>query len=402
MSLPISLNNPARFGSAMQALAICPKGIEDIAAREVKEIIASQPVMGEGCILFDISTLLDLCKLSYVAQSLEKVMLHIAKVPFEDKENGLKGIKEAIQKFPFKEWLGKATSFRISCQSLSERNLSLDELSAELGSIVRDVVKEKQKFIPKVDLDRPDVIFFAFFSGDSCYLGIDFTGRDLHKREYKIFPHSSSLRGTIAYALVRIADFGKKDALLDPFAHSGEIPIEAAFYQTKTPLQVFAKEKFAFRKFKPLKKVDFEKMFVGFDKEQQPPKKPTIFCSDPAVPNLTASKKNAKIAGLQKAISFTRMDMEWLDTKFKKATIDRIITHPPELTRQVNPKDREKLYHEIFYQAEFILKKSGTITLIARDTEPFKAPAEKYKFAIAHERVVYSGKEPLKVVVFSH
>ena len=388
--------------SLMQALGICPKGIEDIASREVSEIISSTAQIGEGCIAFEIKTLTDLCKLAYVTQSLEKVLLLIAKVPFEDKENGLESIKKELQKFQWKDWLGKSTSFRISCQSISEKDLSLDELSAELGSIVREVVKELHKFTPKVDLDHPDIIFFAFFTSDACYLGVDFTGRDLHKREYKIFPHSSSLRGTIAYGLVRIAGFGKKESLMDPFAHSGEIPIEAAFFQARMPLQIFAKEKFAFLKLKPLKKFDASKFLAEIDKQQQPIKKPTIFCADPTVPNLTACKKNAKIAGLQKAIQFSRMDIEWLDTKFKKSSIDKIITHPPELSRQASQKDREKLYHEFFYQAEFILKKSGTITLIARDTEPFKAPAEKYKFSIIHERVIYSGKEPLKVVVFSH
>ena len=73
----------------MQALGICPKGIEDIASREVSEIISSTAQIGEGCIAFEIKTLTDLCKLAYVTQSLEKVLLLIAKVPFEDKENGL-------------------------------------------------------------------------------------------------------------------------------------------------------------------------------------------------------------------------------------------------------------------------------------------------------------------------
>ena len=55
-------------------------------------------------------------------------------------------------------------------------------------------------------------------------------------------------------------------------------------------------------------------------------------------------KKNAKIAGVDKHINFSRVELEWLDIKFKKESIDRIITNPP-ISKNAN---LDKVYNEFF------------------------------------------------------
>ena len=41
------------------------------------------------------------------------------------------------------------------------------------------------------------------------------------------------------------------------------------------------------------------------------------------------AKKNAKIAGVDKQINFSRCDLQNLDIKFKENEVDRIVTHLP-------------------------------------------------------------------------
>ena len=117
--------------------------------------------------------------------------------------------------------------------------------------------------------------------------------------------------------------------------------------------------------------------------------------------NINAAKKNAKIAGINKAINFSRIDPEWLDLKLDKESIDKIVTHPPELTKHTNPKDIEKIHDQFFYQAEFIIKKDGKVVVITKTTDLIKKAAEKYKFKVEKEREVWEGKEAFKLVVFS-
>ena len=58
----------------MRAIAITHKGIEDITALEIKEIIKVNSNIKETVVLFEPKKIDDLCTLAYKAQSLIKVM----------------------------------------------------------------------------------------------------------------------------------------------------------------------------------------------------------------------------------------------------------------------------------------------------------------------------------------
>jgi len=378
----------------MKGLAIISKGIEDIAALEIKELINSKAEIKDSCVIFNIKKLEDLCLLCYKAQSVDKILFLL------DHFN-LKDIDERISQIKFDEWLDKKTTFRVTCKKIKNETLSSEEIAGNIGALIIENIKKNKKYKQKVELDNPDITFLIYINNQTAYFGIDFSGRDLHKREYKLFAHPASLRSTIAYSLIRIADLKNKEILLDPFCHSGEIPIEAALLTTNFPLNFYSKEKFAFLKFKPFKKFNFNKFFKDIDKKIIKTKKPLINCFDQKITNLNAAKKNAKIAGINKALNFSRMDIEWLDTKLDKESINKIVTHPPDLSRTTNPKDIEKLYDQFFYQAKFILKKKGKIVLISKSTDLLKKTAEKYKFKAEKEMEVWSGKQEFKVIVFS-
>lgn len=385
----------------MKALAICSKGIEDIPALEIKELINSKSEIKDSCIIFNIKKLEELCLLSYKTQSVEKLLFLFDNFNFNDNKDLIKKIESNITKIKFSDWLDKTTTFRVTCKKINSENLSSEEIAGNIGALIIENIKKQKKYKQKVDLDNPDIIFLVFISKNTAYFGIDFSGRDLQKREYKLFAHPNSLRSTIAYSLIRIAELKPKEILLDPFCHSGEIPIEAAFFTTNFSINHYSKEKFAFLKFKSFKKFNFNKFFKDIDKKITKTKKPLINCFDPNLLNLNAAKKNAKIAGINKSINFSRMDIEWLDTKLDKESIDKIITHPIEPTKTTNPKDIEKLYDQFFYQAEFILKKTGKIVIISINTDLLKKSAEKYQFKVEKEREVWSGKQVLKIVIFS-
>lgn len=384
----------------MKALAICSKGIEDISALEINELINSESETKDSCIIFSIKKLEELCLLCYKSQSVEKILFLFDYFNFKDIEDLKNKIKETITKTKFNDWLDKNTTFRVTCKKIDNENLSSEEIAGNIGALIIENIKKQKKYKQNVDLDNPDITFLVFINKNTAYFGIDFSGRDLQKREYKLFAHPDSLRSTIAYALIRIAELKPKEVLLDPFCHSGEIPIEAALFTTNFPINYYSKEKFSFLKFKPFKKFNFNKFFKDIDKKITKPKKPLINCFDPNLLNLNAAKKNAKIAGINKSINFSRMDIEWLDTKLDKESTNKIVTRPPELTKTTNLKDIEKLYDQFFYQAEFILKKQGKIVIISKNTDLLKKGSEKYKFKVEKEREIYSGKQVLKVVVF--
>jgi len=384
----------------MKGLAITSKGIEDIAALEIKELIKAKSETKDSCVIFNIKKLEDLCLLCYESQSVDKILFLFDSFNFKNFDDSIEKIKKIIGSVNFSEWMNKGNTFRVTCKKINNNEFSSEETAGKIGYLIIEHIKKTKKYKQKVELDNPDITFLIFINKNTAYFGIDFSGRDLQKREYKLFTHPAALRSTIAYSLLRIADLKKSEILLDPFCHSGELPIEAALFTTNFPVNYFSKEKFSFLKFKPFKKFNFNKFFEKIDKKILKTK-PIINCFDSNNSNLVASKKNAKIAGINKSLNFSRMDTEWLDTKLKKESINKIITHPLEPSHHINPKDIEKLYNEFFHQSEFILKKQGKIATITRKTDLLKETAEKHKFKVKSEREVWCGKEGFNVLVFS-
>ncbi|MBU1205085.1 MAG: methyltransferase [Nanoarchaeota archaeon] len=378
----------------MKAVAITHKGIEDIAALEVKELIKVSSKVKETVVLFEPKKIIDLCTLAYKAQSIIKVTCLFDEFKIQTNFNDiLKIIEKRIKKINLDKWLDKNKSFKVLCRHLTNDDFSSQDIEKETGAFIINNIKEKKAYEQKVDLENPDLIFYVYIFNERCYLGIDFCGFDLSKRDYKVFSSASDIKGTIAYSLLRIAGYKKQKKLLDPFCGSGVIPIEAALYNNGS-VNYYRKEDFAFLKLKPFEKQDFDNFFNKQDSKN----KPFIAASDQQLYHIRSAKKNAKIAGVNKNIEFSRADLEWLDTRFDKNEIDLIATKP--IFSKYDLKKTKKTYDEFFYAAKYILSEKGKIVLISRAADLLKESAEKHGFKITDERIVWQGQQKLNITIF--
>ncbi len=369
----------------MKGLAITSKGIEDIAALEIKELIDAKCEIEETCVIFDFKKFEDLCLLCYKAQSVDRILYLLGDFEFD---NFFDNFKNHIEKLKFDGWVSKGKNFKVECIRIGDHNFKSVDVEEKAAQYIKS---KNKKFI--FSIKSPDIIFFVYIFGNKCYFGVDFAGFELNKRSYKIFLHSNSLRGTIAYALIKKSGFEKEDVMLDPFSRDGVISIEAALYAADFPVNYYKKDKFAFLRLNL--GIDYEKFFRNIDKK--PGKtKPQIYSFDHMFKFVDYSKKNAKIAGVDKQINFSRVELEWLDIKFNKESVDRIISGLPS-SKNIN---LEKIHNEFFYQAEYVLKKDGIIGVITKMPDFAKKYAEKYKFAVLKEKNVWSGEQPLSIIIF--
>ena len=150
-------------------------------------------------------------------------------------------------------------------------------------------------------------------------------------------------------------------------------------------------------KLKPFKHFNFDKFFNNIDKKISK-EKLKIIGYDHSMKFVNYAKKNAKIAGVAKKIHFSRVDVEWLDIKFKKNSVDKIVTDIPVLSKYSDQKAVEKAYKELFYQADYILKKNGAVVILIRDLASIKIFYEEYNFKIIEQMKIYSGKQQLFIV----
>jgi 23S rRNA G2445 N2-methylase RlmL len=363
----------------MNGLVLTQNGLEDISAGEIKELISASDVKtAPGKVFFSCKSEQDLVDLCYHGRTFSKVILLLSSF-------SVSGMPDEKILKNLDEFLGKTAV--IKCDRFGEHDFtSFDIMSALNGQLA-------QIYNVVIDHKNPETMFYLLIEGKDGYFGVDFAGIDLGRRDYRIFLGTDALKGNISASLLHIAGYEAKHSLLDPFCRHGIVPIEAALYATNTSPHKFAKEKLAFSRI-PNRKFDLKDKETDF--------KGIIIAMDDNFKHVSASKKNAKIAGVVKSIEFTRTDLQWLDAKFGKNFLDRIITLPVQPGRSISDKTVEKIYHQLFYQAEFILKKSGKICLVMkRGAEILKQKAAEFKFSVEHERKVMQGQEELAILVFS-
>lgn len=330
----------------MKAIALTNKGLEDISKKEIKELTGRTAKIQEGILIFEAEQE-EIIKICYLARSITKLVLLV-----ENPEGWIKGKTFAIR--------GKTEN------------------------------AEKFQIRGKVNLKNPDIEFYAV---NEKYCGIDLTGEDLAKREYRIFLGSESIKGNIAYALARIAGYSPKKTLLDPFCRDGIIPIEAALYAVNMAPRYYKKDKFNFMKIFPTKLEKFDDIKKA---------KTKIFAIDHQITGINAAKKNAKIAGVNKHITFSRLQTIDLELKFEKNTVDCIATMMPYLGKIPEAKIKA-VYKEFFYNAAYILSKKGKISVLTRlqRKEMLEQTAKENKLKLKEERNIMIGKEEWKILLFT-
>jgi len=401
----------------MKALGITHIGSEKTAEMEISELLGVKKTKtGESVAVFSTKDNKELAGLCYRSQSLSGVMLVLGNFELKgkeqknrDKSDILKELTKAVKKTDFSGWL-KNRTFRVNCQHLHDVGVSGQDIAEHAGGDIVALTKAKAK------MEDPDIIILVYITEKICYIGIDFAGFDMSKRDYKIYAHSSSLNGSVAYGMLRAAGYKKGMTLLDPFCGSGIIPIEAALFSSGISPNFFRKDKFAFHRFMDIdlgksdnvekKNSDMrnvEKKYVDkkkADQKRAERSKQTIFCSDHLLSCIKAARNNAKIADVHKQIAVTKADIEWLDTRYDKCFFDIIATAPPVDSKMADKKQVERVYKEFLHQAEFVLKKNGRISVILPKTELLKKCVEgDENFRIADELSIYQGKQKMSVVV---
>lgn len=372
----------------MNAIALVEIGIEHVCQEELQEKIKTKGRTEPGTVIFS-TTPEKIIQFCYQTQSANRILLLIA--TFEAADDLKKTTMSLSKNLPTTLPIATPHSIRVDCERTGNHLWSSMDAEAQFG----EALLKKYK-IKGASMKTPDTVMYAYIRGSKGYIGIDLTGKNLAKRNYKIFAMPATIRGTLAYSLLKIGKYTPTQSLLDPFCGIGTIPIEAALLTTNTSPQYYNKE---FPFIKLLSKYRPNKIMTKIDSQQKRPKKKKIYGSDKELRHIQSSTKNAKIAGIEKQIDFSRCDIEWLDTKFEKNSIDLIITEPPHESKHT-AKEREKIFKELFYQAAFILKKKGQIILLCNTPLPPESP-EREGFTLKETYPLSSGQQAYTVLIYT-
>ncbi len=245
-------------------------------------------------------------------------------------------------------------------------NVKGQENRQVISKKIYEVLQQKlevERIEVKVDYKKPDLKVIVYFTGKEYVVGIDLCGQEINARDYRVFPHSGSLKGDLAYWLVRKSGFTSGNKLLVGLVKDGAIAIEAALFSTQ-------------KSFRNLDNYSFKQFPSCKDSKTTPQEKDVkdnnmiIHAFDNSLPNVLAARKNIAIAGVKENVDVQRYTLEDLDARYDENCFDQMIF-------MVTTKDEEKI-NELYYQVGLLLKKDGILLIIAR--EQWELPiSEKFK-----------------------
>ncbi|MEM2915790.1 MAG: hypothetical protein QXT19_00300 [Candidatus Woesearchaeota archaeon] len=345
----------------MKALAITLPGLSDVCSEEIKQLTGITGKQTAEGVVFE-AELEQIFTVCYKAQSVWRVILIVSE--------------------------GKINELSIPAQYL-KGTISINGKTTTKANELSEHIKANKVY------KNADIPFYLHFEDDYYWLGIDLTG-DISKRDYRIFVGRETITGITAFATLKLAGYDGEKTLLDPNCRAGSIAIEAALHALGLPVKYYSKDKMPM--LKVFKEFDFENFFKKQDLAIKDKTSGQIIAISEQFPSVQATRKNAKIAGVVKAIDFSRTAIDWLDLKFEKNSIDLIVTQPAELTTSFPLEKFRKQALLFFERAKAILKKNGKIALVLRQgAEEYKQAAKE--FSVEHERTIKQGKEEWKILV---
>lgn len=214
----------------MHLLATTNGGLESVTADELDELLGlDAAVHHRGVVEFD-GNREDVYDLHYRSRTCHRVMEVLVDAPVEELED----VYDRTREVDLAAHLPSSDFGVVGTRHGSHEFTSVD-VAERVGQAVIDGYREATGERLPVDLDDPTVRLEAYLYDDRFTLAVDLTGDSLHRRPYRVCEHDAPLRGTLAYSMLRIADHGAEDRLVDPMAGSATVPIEAALAATDRP-----------------------------------------------------------------------------------------------------------------------------------------------------------------------
>jgi putative N6-adenine-specific DNA methylase/tRNA (guanine6-N2)-methyltransferase len=325
-------------------------GIEDLAAEELCERLpaaSAQPLPYglPGQVRAGAASLDALLSLRTIRQVIE--------IRLEAGASTLDDLRRLVGRAELPELSG-AESFRVTTEWAGVVGATRREIQGAAGAVLQG------RYGTRVDLERPQYRVRVEVCGNRMVAGLQRTERSLSKRLVRARPLRSSIRPTLAAAMLRLAGAQRGGGrLIDPMCGAGTIPIEAR--QLNAELEVHA--------------------------------------SDWDPKTLQVARATAARHGC--AIDFRLADARALGRSYA-TPFDSLVTDPPYGVRQAKRSSSLALYRSLLPSFEAVLAESGRIVLVALKPKVFRLALEATALELLHERRVRAGSLELWMVVLAH
>jgi len=264
-------------------------------------------------------------KLNLASRMLHRIFITLAR----GRAEALDDVYRIARQIDYTKFIDRDQAFAVRGERHSkDKPFTSVEMAAAVGRAVIESFRERTGVRLRVDLENPDVQLYCLIRDSEFLLGLNTTGRSLHRRFYRVFHHRAAIQPTIASGMIRISGWRRDQLLLDPMCGGGTIPIEAALQALRIPLGARKMEELALLKLRFIDRVRVLEILRELESGVDGGFKPRIMGTDASANSIHGAILNAERAGVSNLVEFSVRDIfkisEWL-----RDEPDHIIMNPP-------------------------------------------------------------------------
>jgi 23S rRNA G2445 N2-methylase RlmL len=201
----------------------CAPGIEPLLHAELKGLRLSRLESQVGGMYFE-GSLADALRVNLQARTAVRVLMRLARFPAATEDELYAGA-QSIDWSPFLSPEGSFVVDAHSNASALDHTLFIEQ---RVKDAIVDAFRDAHGRRPRVDKEAPELLVHTHIYKDRCSLLVDTSGESLHKRGWRRFQGRAPLAETLAAAIVLDSQWDQRSPLMDPFAGSGTLLVEAA------------------------------------------------------------------------------------------------------------------------------------------------------------------------------
>ena len=321
-----------------QYFATVARGLEDIAAAELKELGAKEVVPTFTGVSFQGDKKL-LYTVNLWSRIIFRVLVPIAKV----KSFNSQQLYRSVQEIDWSQYLHPDMSLAVNCTG---KNKQLNHSHFTALQIKKAIVDWQQKHYGRrsdVDPKFPDLLVNAHIDNNRCTIGLDSSGTSLHRRGYRPAVGLAPLKESLAAALIRLTEWTPDITFYDPLCGSGTLPIEATLKALNTAPGLY-RDRFGFQSWLDYDETLWEQIVTEANNLQNFAFDVSIIGSDRNADVLNQAQKNARNCNVADYIEFLQQDLSQITAP---AETGIILCNPPYGERLGNVAELEELYKKL-------------------------------------------------------
>ena len=258
-----------------------------------------------------------------------------------------------------------------------------DSLQEQREALIEALRKAGKRWNPKDSSTQ----LYLIHGKSKVYAGIDLAGTDLGKRPYKAYQRQPPLRGPLGWALWQCLGVSPNQKVWCPSILDGTVPIEAALIQAGISPWRYSLHSWASALSNEARKNLGEGNICACG----------IYAWSDQWPHISATKANAKLAGVAKGITFSKNTIGWADLKFEEKSFDLIGAHV--VGASAHHPYAERHFEELCRQAAYLLHDGGKMGLISTSLVGFSAAAARHGLRKTDSQIWWMGKQDLSVEI---